>query len=109
MKCFVAYVLFVKTSTGLKTLIVKSNVSLREQTIKTLQTEIQFSCWLYHMQPRPEKKYEVLCCDTGQNDTIGKIELNPSFVLSHKSANSRNDIQKFLQLFEEHRVNGDYH
>ena len=33
------------------------------------------------------------CCDTGQNDTIGKIELNPTFVLSHKSANSRNDIQ----------------
>ena len=29
----------------------------------------------------------------GQNDTIGKIELNPTFVLSHKSANSRNDIQ----------------
>ena len=33
------------------------------------------------------------CCDTGQNDTIGKIELNPSFILSNKSANSRNDIQ----------------
>ena len=29
----------------------------------------------------------------GQNDTIGKIELNPSFFLTHKSANSRNDIQ----------------
>ena len=29
----------------------------------------------------------------GQDDIIGKIELNPSFVLSHKSANSRNDIQ----------------
>ena len=35
----------------------------------------------------------VECCDMGQNDTIGKIELNPSFVLSSKSANSRNDIQ----------------
>ena len=32
-------------------------------------------------------------CDTGQNDTIGKIELIPGFVLSSKSANSRNDIQ----------------
>ena len=29
----------------------------------------------------------------GQNDTIGKIELIPGFVLSHKIANSRNDIQ----------------
>ena len=29
----------------------------------------------------------------GQNDTIGKIELNLTFVLSYKSANSRNDIQ----------------
>ena len=29
----------------------------------------------------------------GQNDTIGKIELNPSSVLSSKSANSKNDIQ----------------
>ena len=28
-----------------------------------------------------------------QNDAIGKIELNPTFVLSHKSTNSRNDIQ----------------
>ena len=45
----------------------------------------------------------------GQDDTIGKIELNPSFVLSSKSANSRNDIQLFPQLFDEHRVNGDYH
>ena len=30
-----------------------------------------------------------------QSDTIGKIELIPSFVLSSKSANSRNDIQLF--------------
>ena len=49
------------------------------------------------------------CCDMDQSDTIGKIELNPSFVLSSKSANSRNDIQLFPQLFDEHRVNGDYH
>ena len=44
-----------------------------------------------------------------QSDSIGKIELNPSSVLSTKSANSRNDIQLFPQLFDEHRVNGDYH
>ena len=45
----------------------------------------------------------------GQNDTIGKIELNPSFVLSSNGTNYKNDIQLFLQLFDEHRVNGDYH
>ena len=45
----------------------------------------------------------------GQNDTIGKIELNPSFVLSSDDTNCKNDIQLFPQLFDEHRVNGDYH
>ena len=49
------------------------------------------------------------CCDTGQNDTIGKIELNPSFVLSSDETNSKNDIQLFHQLFDELRVNGDCH
>ena len=29
----------------------------------------------------------------GQNDTIGKIELNPSFVLSSNRTNYKNDIQ----------------
>ena len=33
------------------------------------------------------------CCDLGQNDTIGKIELNPSFVLSSVETNCKNDIQ----------------
>ena len=33
------------------------------------------------------------CCDMGQNDTIGKIELNPSFVLSSVETNCKNDIQ----------------
>ena len=33
------------------------------------------------------------CCDMGQNDTIGKIELNPSFVLSSNRTNCKNDIQ----------------
>ena len=44
-----------------------------------------------------------------QSDTIGKIELIPSFVLSGNNTNCKNDIQYFLQLFDEHRVNGDYH
>ena len=33
------------------------------------------------------------CCDMGQNDTIGKIELNPSFILSSDNTNCKNDIQ----------------
>ena len=45
----------------------------------------------------------------GQNDTIGKIELNPSFVLSSNNTNCKNDIQLFHQLFDELGVNGDYH
>ena len=49
------------------------------------------------------------CCDMGQNDTIGKIELNPSFVLSSDETNYKNDIQLFHQLFDELSVNRDYH
>ena len=33
------------------------------------------------------------CCDMGQNDTIGKIELNPSYILSSDNTNCKNDIQ----------------
>ena len=40
-------------------------------------------------------KMSELCCDMGQNDTIGKIELNPSFVLSSDNTNYKNDIQLF--------------
>ena len=45
----------------------------------------------------------------GQNDTIGKIELNPSFVLLSDNTNCKNDIQLFPKLFDELRVNGDFH
>ena len=43
----------------------------------------------------------------GQNDTISKIELNPSFVLSSDETNCKNDIQLFHQLFDELSVNRD--
>ena len=49
------------------------------------------------------------CCDMGQNDTIGKIELNPSIVLSSDNTNCKNDIQLFHQLFDELSVYRDYH
>ena len=45
----------------------------------------------------------------GQNDTIGKIELKPSIVLSSDNTNSKNDIQLFHQLFDELSVYRDYH
>ena len=45
----------------------------------------------------------------GQNDTISKIELFHLCVLSADNTNYKYDIQLFPQLFDEHRVNGDYH
>ena len=42
-----------------------------------------------------------------QYDTIGKIELIPTFVLSTDKTNCKNDIHKFLQQFEWSRVNRD--
>ena len=38
-------------------------------------------------------------------DTLLEIELNPSFVLPSDNTNYKNDIQLFLQLFDEHKVN----
>ena len=45
----------------------------------------------------------------GQNDTIGRIELFPLFVLSSDNTNCKNDIQLFHQLFDELSVYRDYH
>ena len=53
--------------------------------------------------------YRLWCCDMSQNDTIGKIELNPSIVLSSDNTNCKNDIQLFHQLFDELSVHRDYH
>ena len=61
------------------------------------------------MPPVPQTFTSSMCCDMGQNDTIGKIELNPSFVLSSDETNYKNDIQLFHQLFDELCVNRDYH
>ena len=44
-----------------------------------------------------------------QSDTIGKIESIPLIILSSEKTNYKNDIQLFSQLFDELRVNGDYH
>ena len=50
-----------------------------------------------------------ICYDMGQNDTIGKIELKPSIVLSSDNTNCKNDIQLFHQLFDELSVYRDCH
>ena len=42
-------------------------------------------------------------------DTIGRIELIPSIVLSNDNTNYKNIIQLFLQLFDELSVYRDYH
>ena len=52
---------------------------------------------------------QYICCDMGQNDTISKIELNPSIVLSSDNTNCKNDIQLFHQLFDELSVYRNYH
>ena len=52
---------------------------------------------------------ETVCCDMGQNDTIGRIELKPSIVLSSDNTDCKNDIQLFHQLFDELSVHTDYH
>ena len=49
------------------------------------------------------------CCDMSQNDTIDKIELKPSIVLSSDNTDCKNDIQLFHQLFDKLSVHTDYH
>ena len=45
----------------------------------------------------------------GQNDTIGKIELNPSFVLSSDNTNYKNDIQYRSGTVNSNTVNSKFH
>ena len=48
-------------------------------------------------------------CKLLRYDTIGRIELTPSIVLSSDNTNYKNIIQLFLQLFDELSVYRDYH
>ena len=70
------------------------------------------ACGLCEQWTGVEPKLSIMnacCCDMGQNDTIRKIELKSCFVLSSDNTNCKNDIQLFLQLFDELRVNRDCH
>ena len=70
---------------------------------------ILISCYLKNSWRCGAGLGSPVCCDMGQNDTIGKIELNPSIVLSSDNTNCKNDIQLFHQLFDELSVYRDYH
>ena len=82
-----------------------------ERFIKTLKSKI-FKCMVEKNSPRyidvlPKivqsynrtwhsgirSEPSNVCCDMSQNDTIDKIELNPSFILSSNNTNYKNDIQ----------------
>ena len=56
---------------------------------------------------RVRRNSTTSCCD--MSDTIGRIELNPSLVLSSNNTNCKNDIQLLCQLFDELSVYRDYH
>ena len=49
------------------------------------------------MEEKEEIRNNVInnntCCDIGQNDAIGKVELIPLSVLSTDNTNYKNDIQ----------------
>ena len=62
-----------------------------------------------YAQLQGSKIFSALCCDMDQSDTIGKIELIPSIVLSSDNTDCKNDIQLFPQLFDELSVHTDYH
>ena len=74
----------------------------RNSTPKAWTTRVTFRVQTFLFQ-------KGRCCDMGQNDTIHKIELNPSIVLSSENTNCKNDIQLFHQLFDELSVYRDYH
>ena len=64
---------------------------------------------LFYLRGKSRRGDSGHCCDMSQNDTIGKIELNPSIVLSSDNTNCKNDIQLFHLLFDELSVYRDYH
>ena len=71
-------------------------------------TEYQLNNYKHFLQTLHSSK-KGRCCDIGQIDIFPRIELIPSFVLSSDNTNCKNDIQLFLQLFDELSVYRDYH
>ena len=49
----------------------------------------------------------VHCCDMGQNDTISKIELILTSVLSENNTNYKNDIHKFSNSLSDQESTED--
>ena len=67
----------------------------RNSTPKAWTTRVTFRVQTFLFQ-------KGRCCNMGQNDTIGKIELNPSIVLS--SNNNNNNNNKIVYSFESIHV-----
>ena len=76
----------IKTLVALKTMLHKIKTLV---ALKTILHEIKT---LVALKTMLHEQFTT-CCDMGQNDTIGKIELNSSFVLSSDNTNCKNDIQ----------------
>ena len=78
---------------------------LNEEAVKH-SLSLMYSCGMYDYSGQFAFRVRGIlcefmhCCDMGQNDTIGKIELIPSSMLSEDNTNCCNDIHKFLQQFE---------
>ena len=73
--------------------------------VKWIFWDIVISSFAQQLRPLLDRN----CCDMDQSDTIGKIELFPSIVLSSDNTDCKNDIQLFHQLFDELSVHTDYH
>ena len=75
-----------------------------EEAIKEFTPKAWTARVTFRVQTSLFQKGEML-----RYDTIGKIELIPSIVLSSDNTKYKNDIQLFLQLFDELSVYRDYH
>ena len=91
------------------------NLSQKVQKEVSQMANCKLSCAMLYrwfkckLKPPKNYYYGCGCCDMDQSDTIGKIELFPSIVLSSDNTDCKNDIQLFPQLFDELSVHTDYH
>ena len=77
-----------------------------EQAYLTAVKRVNTGCIYLNIKLRVERP---ICCDIGQIDIFSRIELSLLCVLSSRVTNYKNDIQLFLQLFDELSVNRNYH
>ena len=78
-------------------------------TVRLVSTENSTEYQLGNYRHYIHSSKKGRCCDIGQIDRFSIIELFPFIVLSNDNTNCKNDIQLFLQLFDELSVHRDYH